>query len=143
MKTKALHSPLLYQRIEEDKSILTAKILVIDDEPDILELTKRILEPEGYHVITALSAMDGLQKAEAETPDLILLDIRMPKKDGIETCRILKKQPKTKSIPVVMFTALIQMSEMNAAKEAGASHYLVKPFMPESLRSEVKKHIQK
>ncbi len=120
---------------------MTKKILVVDDEPDILGLTKRILEEEGYHVITALSAMEGLEKAEAETPDLILLDIRMPKIDGIEACRILKKQSKTKSIPVVMFTALTQMNEMNAAKEAGSSGYIVKPFMPERLRSEVKKQI--
>ncbi|OGD53028.1 hypothetical protein A3K80_03830 [Candidatus Bathyarchaeota archaeon RBG_13_38_9] len=122
---------------------MTAKILVVDDEPDILALAKRILEPEDYHIITASSAMEGLQKAETETPNLILLDIRMLKTDGIEACRILKKQPKTKSIPVVMFTALTQMKEMNAAKEAGCSGYLIKPFMPESLRSEVKKHIKK
>ena len=72
----------------------TAKILVVDDEPDILEFLQYNLEKEGFTVITASDGEAGIQKAEQEDPDLIILDIMMPKMDGVEVCRVLRSRPK-------------------------------------------------
>ena len=82
------------------------KILIVDDEPDVVNLAKRILEREKYHVITASEGDEALEKARVEMPDLILLDIVMRGKDGYEVCKILKSHAATRHIPVVMFTVL-------------------------------------
>ncbi len=122
---------------------MTAKILIVDDEPDILQIAKRILEQEKYQVITASDGEEATRKAEAETPNLILLDIRMPEMNGFEVCKKLKALPKTKNIPIIMFTVLAHENDKKTAKDVGASGYIVKPFTRESLLSEVKKHIEK
>ncbi len=102
-----------------------------------------MLEVEGYHIIVAHDGEEALQKAYAEKPDLILLDIVMPKKNGLEVCKTLKTKSETRSIPVVMFTVLGKESAKKAAENAGAAGFIVKPFKLKSLISEVKKHIQK
>jgi DNA-binding response OmpR family regulator len=122
---------------------LTAKILIVDDEPDILQIAKLILEEAKYQVIIASDGELAIHKAEAETPDLMLLDIRMPEMNGFEVCKRLKALPKTKNIPIIMFTILAHENDKKTAKDTGASGYIVKPFTPESLLSEVKKHIKK
>lgn len=116
------------------------KILVVDDEPDILNLAKMILEGEGYDVEVTSNGKDALQKAEQE-PDLILLDIVMPGRSGFEVCKALKAGPKTSFIPVVMFTALGRDVDKKLSAESGANGHLVKPFTPEGLLAEVEKHL--
>jgi len=121
---------------------LPDKILVADDVADTLTLTKRVLEKHGFQVVTAADGEEALLKAEAEMPDLVLLDWRMPKKDGVEACKILKSQAKTKQIPILLFSA----SANNPAElvaEGGADGYLSKPFVIDSLIAEIKKHLQK
>jgi len=117
------------------------RILVVDDEPDILNLTKMILERKGYQVITTPHSDEALWKADTETPDLILLDLVMPGKSGLEVCRILKSQAKTRHTPVVMFTALGREVDRNLAKEAGADAHFMKPFVAEALLTEVKRQL--
>jgi DNA-binding response OmpR family regulator len=114
---------------------------VADDEPDILNLAKLMLEKEGYLVSTASDGEETLQKAEAEMPDIILLDIVMPGKTGLEVCKILKAKHKTRNIPVVMFTVLGQDVDRKLAREAGCDGYFAKPFTLESLLTEVRRTI--
>lgn len=118
-------------------------ILVVDDEPRIRELTQMILEDKGYRVITAENGVEALQKAERETPDLVLLDVVLPGISGVEVCRILKSQAKTRSIPLVMFTVLGRDVDQRLAEESGCDGYFLKPFTPEDLFSEVKKYLKK
>ncbi|MCJ7505007.1 response regulator [Candidatus Bathyarchaeota archaeon] len=117
------------------------KILVVDDEPDPLNLTKRILERNGYRVFTASDGDEALQKVNAEPPDLILLDIVMQGKDGVEVCKILKSKPKTRRIPVVMFTVLGRDVDIKRATDAGCDGYVTRPFVTEDLLAEIKKHL--
>jgi len=121
------------------------KILVVDDEPDIANLTKMILELEGYQVLVASDGVEALQKAKVELPDLILLDVILPAKTGLEVCKILKSQDRTKHIPVVIFTVLSKIIGNGVSKkhadESGCDGYLAKPFTPEGLLTEVKKHL--
>ena len=117
------------------------KILVIDDEPDITNLAKLVLEKKGYQVTTASGGDEALHRADAEIPDLILLDVVMPGKSGFEVCKILKAQVKTRHIPVVLFTALGRDVDKKLGKEAGAEGYFTKPFTPESLVAEVDRYL--
>jgi len=122
---------------------LVYSILIADDEPRIRELAQMILEDKGYRVITAENGTDAIQKVEREMPDLVLLDIVMPGISGIEACKILKSEAKTRSIPIVMFTVLGRDEDRDLAEEAGCDGYLLKPFSPEGLLEEVKKHVKK
>jgi len=122
------------------------KVLVVDDEPDVLTLTKLILEGAGISVITASNGKEALQKAEDEKPNLILLDVVMPGKSGFEVCKILKSQPQTRSIPVIIFTVLNRDVDRTLSVEAGADDFLPKPLEPEDLLLLVKKvkaHLEK
>ena len=121
---------------------MAAKILVVDDEPSIRELAQLILENEGYNVITAASGVETIQKATVEMPDLVLLDVVMPGVSGLDTCRMLKGEARTRSIPVIMFTVLGRENDRKQAEEAGCDGYFVKPFSPDSLLEEVKKHLR-
>lgn len=116
-------------------------ILVADDEADIVSAVKMILEVKGYCVVTASTGEMALEKAESEMPDLILLDVVMPGKSGLEVCKILKTQAKTKHMPVVMFTALGREVDRKLTAEAGANSHFMKPFTPEVLVAEVKKQL--
>jgi len=117
---------------------LPDKILVVDDEADIVALVRRILEKDGFQVVTAVDGDEALLKAEAEMPDLVLLDLVMPGKTGLEVCKILKSQAKTRHIPIVMFTALGRDVDRKLTMEAGADGHFTKPFTPETLVAEVK-----
>lgn len=103
-------------------------ILHVDDEPDIVSLVATALKAAGADVLTAENAADGFALARKQIPDLILLDIRMPITDGFEVCAHLKRDPKTKKIPIIMVTALGQMKDVEKALGMGADGYLVKPF---------------
>jgi DNA-binding response OmpR family regulator len=114
--------------------------MVVDDEKDMVDATKMVLEMEGYEVVVAYDGDEALQKAEAEMPDLIFLDKVMPGKSGIEVCKILKSQAKTKHIPVLIFTASGADID-DVVAEAQADGYFRKPFAPEDLLIEVRKRV--
>jgi CheY-like chemotaxis protein len=115
------------------------KILVVDDEPDIISLLKLVLEAEGYQVVPALSGDEALSLAEIEAPDLVLLDLMMPGKSGLETCRYLKNQPRTRNIPVIVFSALGRDVDKKLTAEAGANAHLTKPFSNMGVLTEVRR----
>lgn len=105
------------------------RILIVDDEPDIVTLIKSRLEANGYEVVSAYNGKDGIEKAEEAQPDMILLDLMMPIMDGYEAGQKLKENPKTKEIPIILFTAAA--AEEVAKKGADtieAIDYVVKPF---------------
>ena len=99
---------------------------------DLLDITGLILTDHGYSVIRANDGREALQKVR-DLPDLVLLDLVMPGLSGLEVCRILKSDPKTKSIPVVMFSVLGNENDRTSAKRAGCEGYFVKPFTPDEL----------
>ena len=115
------------------------KILIVDDESDIISLLKLVLEAEGYQIVPALSGDEALSLAEIEIPDLVILDLMMPGKSGLETCRQLKNQARTKSTPVVVFSALGRDVDKKLTAEAGASAHLTKPFNNIGLLTEVRR----
>ncbi len=115
-----------------------ARILVVEDEKDILELVEISLQLGGLEVIKAEDGLEALEKALTEKPDLILLDIKMPGLSGYEVCRKLKELPQTKNIPVVFLTARGQEHEIREGLEAGGDDYIVKPFAPDELPRRVK-----
>lgn len=118
------------------------KILVIDDESDITALIKARLELASFDVITSLDGRDGLLKARDENPDLIILDIMLPKLDGFQLCRMLKFDQKYKHIPIIMLTARTSEDDKNTGIEAGADAYIVKPFDAQMLIDKVKELIK-
>ncbi|MFH0985122.1 MAG: response regulator [Candidatus Omnitrophota bacterium] len=113
------------------------KILVIDDEDAILMLAASRLEANGYVVVTALSGKEGLEMARKEMPDLVLLDYVMPEMNGGEVLDRLKKDPRTKHIPVVMFTADVKKVKVGEFQTRGAVSCLFKPFSPKLFLSKV------
>jgi CheY-like chemotaxis protein len=115
------------------------KILAIDDKPNIIMLIKAKLKANGYEVISSYSGETAVEIALKENPDLILLDIMMPKMDGFEVFSKLKEHEETKDIPVVFLTASGQRSDENRAIEMGAKHFLTKPFSPNNLLEVVNK----
>ena len=115
------------------------RILVADDEPPILEVTKLILTDNGYTVITALDGSEAIEKARCQLPDLILLDMIMPGMNGLQICDILKSDLKTQSIPLVMFSVLAGENARGEALRHGFAGYIVKPFTPEELLMEVQR----
>ncbi len=109
------------------------KILVVDDEIYIVHILDFSLGMEGYEVLTALDGEQALEKARAEHPDLVVLDIMMPKLDGYETCKMLKADPKTKDIPVILLSAKGRNVDQKVGFEVGADDYITKPFSPRKL----------
>ncbi len=109
------------------------KILVVDDEIYIVHILDFSLGMEGYEVVTALDGEQALEKAHAEHPDLIVLDIMMPKLDGYETCKMLKADPATKDTPVILLSAKGRNVDQKIGFEVGADDYITKPFSPRKL----------
>ena len=118
------------------------KVLVVDDEFILRDLMRTILEEEGFSVITASDGEEALTKADSELPDLIILDLMMPGKSGLEVCKILKSQSATKHIPVVMATVLGREVDRTLTKEAGANAHFMKPFSALALLIEVKHQLE-
>jgi len=119
------------------------KILVAEDEPDIRGLIVFSLQYAGFEVIEAFNGQDAVDKATAVNPDLILLDVRMPKMTGYEACKALKAQPATQGIPVVFLSARGQESEIKHGLELGAEEYILKPFAPDELYRRVESILQR
>jgi len=113
------------------------KILVVDDEADILELVKYNLSKEGYEVKTALDGIKAVEVARSFVPDLIILDIMMPKQDGVETCRQVRELPELVNVFVIFLTARSEEYSEVAAFEMGADDYITKPIKPRALVSRI------
>lgn len=118
------------------------KILLIDDEQDILEILSYNLEKEGYEVYTATNGTEGIQKAKDIVPDLILLDVMMPEKDGIETCQDLRKIKELQKTLIVFLSARSEEFSQLAGYQAGANDYIVKLIKPKILISKVNALLQ-
>ena len=117
------------------------KILATEDSPTILAMMKEFLASEGYDVITAVDGQEALDKAKKEKPDLIILDLMLPKIDGYKVCGLLKKDSRYSKIPIIMFTARAQDSDKELGKEMGADAYITKPFEPAVLLGKIKELI--
>lgn len=104
------------------------KILVVDDEEEIVNNLRMALEMKGYETLSAYDGQEALDIARKEKPDLILLDIIMPRVNGYQVCRQLKKEEETKSIPILMLTAKTRDSDRFWGKETGADDYITKPY---------------
>lgn len=118
--------------------MINRKILVIDDEESILSLVSALLEKENFTVIAASDTEEGYKKAIKSQPELIILDVKMPKIGGIELCRILKEEPKTKTIPVIMLTVESSETDKVIGLETGADDYITKPFSSRELIARVR-----
>ncbi len=108
----------------------TARILVVDDEPDVIELLSFNLKASGYEVLSAEDGEEGLRKARQEYPDLVLLDLMLPKIDGVEVCKILRRDLATERLPIIMLTAKATEIDRILGLEFGADDYVTKPFSP-------------
>jgi CheY-like chemotaxis protein/MinD-like ATPase involved in chromosome partitioning or flagellar assembly len=117
---------------------MTEKILIVDDDVDSLKLIGLMLQRQGYEVAAASTGTQALNKANAELPDLIILDVMMPDMSGYEVCKRLRSTQETKAIPIIMFTAKTLIDDKVAGFEAGADDYLTKPTHPSELASRVK-----
>jgi phosphate regulon transcriptional regulator PhoB len=119
-------------------SMNTKKILVVDDEPDLVELVSYNLKKEGFKVFTAPDGEDALDKVRKGPFDLIILDLMLPGIQGVELCRMLRSNPKTEAIPIIMLTAKGEVSDRIRGLETGADDYMAKPFSPKELVARVK-----
>ena len=114
------------------------KILVVEDESQMVEVLKMRLEAHGYEVITADNGQDGLEKAKKEKPDLIIMDLMLPKMNGYKACGLLKSDARYAKIPIVIFTARAQEEDLKLGEELGAEVYITKPFEPQALLSKIR-----
>jgi two-component system alkaline phosphatase synthesis response regulator PhoP len=113
------------------------KILVAEDERDIRELISYTLMFAGYEIIQASNGVEAVDLATQEKPDLILMDVRMPRMTGYQACEVLKKQPETQNTPVIFLSAKGQESEIQQGLGVGAVKYILKPFAPDELTAQV------
>ena len=113
-------------------------ILIIEDEKNIVELLRYNLEEAGFHVLSSAKGDHGLQIAQKQKPDLVLLDLMLPGLDGIEICKILKNNSSTEHLPIIMLTAKGEETDKVVGLELGADDYLTKPFSPRELIARIK-----
>jgi two-component system alkaline phosphatase synthesis response regulator PhoP len=116
-----------------EPNMAKGKILVVDDEIYIVHILDFSLGMEGYEVLTASDGEQALETAQREQPDLIVLDIMMPKLDGYETCKLLKADDRTRQIPVILLSAKGRHTDQKIGYEVGADDYITKPFSPRKL----------
>jgi len=116
---------------------VSKKVLIIDDEEEVRELFQKKLNASGYVALSSETGEAGLESARKESPDLIILDIRLPGIDGTEVFRILKEDPSTQHIPVIFVTAVDAPRKIVQQFERGAENYLLKPVSPKALLGEV------
>jgi two-component system phosphate regulon response regulator PhoB len=120
-----------------------AKILVVDDEKDILDLIQMSLEREGYKVCAVESGEECVKRAREKMPDLIVLDLMLPGMDGLDVCRVIKNDSKTRHIPIIMLTARGEEADVVTGLEMGADDYITKPFSPRVLNARIKSVLRK
>jgi len=123
--------------------VAVKKILVVDDEPDVASLLTLMLKSQGYAVINAADGQETLEKARGENPDLILLDVMLPKMDGYKVARMLKFDENYSHIPIIMLTAKIQERDKATGLEMGVNDYMTKPFDTAVLLARVKERLEK
>jgi len=104
----------------------TLRILLVEDDPMLRRLCSKVFETKGYLTLTAEDGLEGLSKAQKEKPDIIVLDVMLPKMDGYKVCRILKSDPRTKSIPIILHTARMEENQDKVKTESGADAFVVK-----------------
>ena len=117
------------------------RILLVEDEPDLFEVVKAALEFQGYEIIPAHDGLAAFNKAKEHIPDIIILDIMLPKMDGYKVCGMLKADTRLSRIPIIMLTALGEDIDKKLGEEMKVDSYLVKPFEPHKLLEEVKRLI--
>ena len=117
------------------------KVLIVDDEPDIVESIMFNMELENIECIKANDGEEALSKARKENPDLIILDVILPKMNGYKICRLLKFDESYKQIPIIMLTARTQKTDLKLGEETGADEYVTKPFDMDMLVGLVKKYL--
>ena len=115
------------------------KILLVDDEPSIVKMVGKRLEIAGFEVSIAMDGQEGLTKAQAEKPHLIILDLMLPKLNGYEVCTMLKQDTRYQQIPVIIFTAKTQDKDEKMATDCGANAFVRKPFRAEELLEIIQK----
>jgi len=120
---------------------MAERVLIIDDDKWIAMSTAMVLEAEGFEVDSALSGREGIEKALAQRPGVVLLDIMMPGMDGWETLERLKAEPACATVPVIVFTAREQREGRAKSRELGAVEYFRKPFRPEALVQTIRRHL--
>ena len=118
------------------------KILIVDDELDIVESLKFVLEVSGYVCYTAFNGEDGLRLAKEIIPDLIILDVMMPKINGYKISRLLKYDNKYKDIPIIMVTARSQLEDKMIGEETGVNEYITKPFELDAIVKKVEEYLK-
>jgi CheY-like chemotaxis protein len=114
-----------------------AKIVIAEDENDIRNLITFTLEIDGHEIIATKNGVEALEQVRAEKPDLVVLDVRMPKMTGYEACEKIKQDPDLREIPVVFLSAKGQDKEIQTGLDLGATRYILKPFSPDSLTSDI------
>ena len=118
-------------------------ILLVEDDPDIRYLVSYKLTKSGFEVIEAADGPEGLRQAELHPPDLVILDVRMPRMSGLEVCRQLRGRARTATVPIIMLTARTRAEDIEQAYAAGASEYVAKPFSPRELQQRVESALAK
>ena len=119
------------------------KILVVDDEPMIVRLMEFILARQGHEMLIAVNGEEALQKIRAHKPDLVLLDIMMPRIDGYEVAQQVRADPETSRLSIIMLSAKAQEEDIRRGEEVGVDAYVTKPFSPEHLVQVVAEHLQR
>src|SRR3990172_6896224 len=109
------------------------RILIIDDDPTFLNMISDFLNSAGFRSLQAVNGLDGLKQLDSDNPHLVILDINMPKLDGMQTCRLIRANEKYRSVPVLMLTGRGDINDMIEARKMGADDYLVKPFESQTL----------
>ncbi|OPZ96738.1 MAG: Response regulator PleD [Planctomycetes bacterium ADurb.Bin412] len=134
------HSAMEYGYMTESagQQDTPSKVLIVDDNPQNAELLQAYLEPMSYDILIAADGLEALEKIETFVPDIILLDIMMPRMSGFEVCKRIKKNPKTADIPVVMVTALNELGDIERGVDCGADDFLSKPINKLELVTRVK-----
>ena len=114
------------------------RILLVDDEPSIVKMVGKRLEVEGFDVAVAMDGQEGLSRAQADRPDLIVLDLMLPKLNGYEVCTMLKQDARYQRIPIILFTAKAQEKDEKLGMECGADAYVRKPFRAQELLEKIR-----
>ena len=118
------------------------KVLIVDDEPDILTLVTARLRQSGYEILVASDGLEGLEKAEKEKPDLILVDVSMPRMNGFQMVQLLRMSEALKETPVIVITASHQKDEVAWRKQVGVTQFILKPFESKELLEKVEKALR-
>ena len=119
------------------------KVLIVDDEPDAIELISFNLQNAGFQVVTAEDGAVALRKARSAAPDLVVLDLMLPEIDGLEVCKLLRRDPATSAIPILMLTAKASEVDRILGLELGADDYVTKPFSPRELVLRIRKLLER